>query len=194
MRGVAHVGGAVPAAGVRRASAQHIAVEESQAGLGADVPPARVPALSRGCVGVVEPDASVAECRAWRMMRTAARRCMTHMAARRPSPQRTAVSVDGAVDEVHELAHHMTVVPSNSLLSAPPQHRRHGQVHVYTYERAAQQPHGLTCFAWPTSRAASTHSLTGPAPWLRSPALPPATLAGPQAHVSEHRARARAAC
>jgi hypothetical protein len=60
VRGVAHVGedghtvivgAAVSAAGVCRASAQHIAIEERQAGLGADVPPARVPALAGSLVG-----------------------------------------------------------------------------------------------------------------------------------------------
>lgn len=77
-------------------------------------------------------------------------------------------------------------VPLQYPLDAP-QHRRHGQVHGY--ERAAHQRHGLAYSAWPTSHAASTHSLAGPSPacllWLPA-ALPAlsgehalALLAGP---------------
>jgi len=177
VRRVAHVGedghavavgeAAVPAAAkpagqARRAHApaQHVAVEEREAGLGADV--ARVPAGARG--RVVEPDHQVVAVDERAVLPRQQDAAVAHHGARRVRPHRHVVAarlpgvrvpVDGALDEVQELGHHLGLEPLPAepvaeaahrgvpaLRGSPrprqvplqqrlggPQHRRRGRVH-----------------------------------------------------------------
>uniref|UniRef100_A0A804RJE2 Uncharacterized protein n=1 Tax=Zea mays TaxID=4577 RepID=A0A804RJE2_MAIZE len=170
VRGAAHVGedghavavgAAAPAAGgrARRAPAQHVAVDEREAGLGAHVP--RVPAVARG--RVVEPDHQVVGVDERAVLPRQQDAAVADHGARRVRPGGVAVAVaaprpggvpvHGALDEVHELGHHLRLEP---LLAEPvaeaahrgvpalrgsprqvglqqrlggPQHRRRGRVH-----------------------------------------------------------------
>ena len=141
--------------------------------------------------------------------------CTMCMAASRPSPRRTAIPVDGALDEVHELTHHkqFELLPAEPVTEAA-----HSGASRRSREPSSGSPPivsrcpaapptqpgprlselrinhiNFACSEWPTSRAASTRSLAGPTPKLRMPALAP-VLDSPQAHTPARRARAHAAC